>query len=167
MEVLPQLWGYYMHDIYTDWSPRYCHSMGISLRLWQHANSLPDTDLPLFQLFLNTFQITKSGLDQIQLLKPLILRCLNIDLSCFSERFRNVRVIPHREAVSEKAGEYLKCDLFPPDIFSFQCYWSAPHKLMTYKFSIRLYKLFMINWMCFLCFYLRGKSSYQMGISLV
>lgn len=163
-----------MHNIYTDWSPRYCHSTGISLRLWQHANSLPDTDLPLFQLFLNTFQITKSGLDQIQLLKPLqllILRCLNIDLSCFSERFRNVRVIRHRGKIrfqrTEKAGEYLKCDLFPPDIFSFQCYWSAPRELMTYKFTIRLYKLFMKNWMCFLCFYLRGKSSYQMGISLV
>ena len=163
-----------MHNIYTDWSPGCCHSTGISLRLWQHANSLPDTDLPLFQLFLNTFQITKSGLDQIQLLKPLqllILRCLNIDLCCFSERFRNVRVIPHRGKIrfqrTEKAGEYLKCDLFPPDIFSFQCYWSAPHELMTYKFSIHLYKLFMINWMCFLCFYLRGKSSYQMGISLV
>lgn len=163
-----------MHNIYTDWSPRYCHSTGISLRLWQHANSLPDTDLPLFQLFLNTFQITKSGLDQIQLLKPLqllILRCWNIDLSCFSEHFRNVRVIPHRGKIwfqrTEKAGEYLKCDLFPPDIFSFQCYWSALRELMTYKFSIRLYKLFMINWMCFLCFYLRGKSSYQMGISLV
>lgn len=93
-----------------------------------------------FSFFLNTFQITESGLDQIQLLKPLqlhILRCLSIDLSCFSESCRNVRVILHRGKIrfprTEKAAEYLQWDLFPPDIFSFQCYWSAQHELMTYK----------------------------------